>query len=84
MTETETDKEFVKRVAHWYCPWGWENGDFDRLLALARRGAAIPDVPTEEMRKTGVDARWQSAIRDANNVYEIYRAMIQAALKEGK
>lgn len=81
---TETDKAFLDDAPFLWNTRRLTDEDFHRLFTLARRGAAIPDVPTEEMRKTGVDARWQSAIRDANNVYEIYRAMIQTALKEGK
>ena len=39
----------------------------------------VPDEPTPEMLKVGVDARWQSAFRNANNVFEIYGAMLAAA-----
>ncbi|GEP11698.1 hypothetical protein [Methylobacterium gnaphalii] len=39
----------------------------------------VPREPTEEMMKVGSAARWQSPIRDADSVYEIYRAMLAAA-----
>lgn len=44
--------------------------------------AVVPKKPTQKMESVGVEARWRSAIRDANNVREIYRAMIEAAKGE--
>ena len=41
----------------------------------------VPVEPTEEMADAGTDARWQSVIRDANNVREIWTAMLSAAPK---
>ena len=38
--------------------------------------------PTNEMADVGTEARWRSAVRDANSVREIWSAMIDAALKE--
>jgi hypothetical protein len=55
---------------------------------LADEGLAIvPREATAPMADVGAEARWQSAVRDANNVREIYRAMIAAApdaLREGE
>ena len=60
----------------------------DSLIDLLRPIAAgthviVPIEPTEKMKKVGIDARWQSPVRDANNVSEIYRAMIEAS-QEGE
>ncbi len=78
----ETDAEFITR-----CKYGVYNGlplkDADRLLALATRGAKIPDEPTEEMIEAGAKAlakgyngghtHWLLFIDEA-------RAMLSAAL----
>ena len=60
----------------------------DEIIELLRPIAAgthmiVPIEPTEKMRKVGIDARWQSPVRDANNVSEIYRAMLKAS-QEGE
>lgn len=39
----------------------------------------VPKNPTSEMIRVGTDARWASAIRSANNVFEIYRAMLSVS-----
>ena len=50
------------------------------LTALKEAGwAVVPVEITDEMRKVGTEARWQSAVRDANNVGEIWSAMLSAA-----
>ena len=47
---------------------------------LAYEGlVVVPREATAPMADVGAEARWQSAVRDANNVREIYRAMISAA-----
>jgi hypothetical protein len=52
-----------------------DRGVMDRLLALARRGAAVPDIPTANML---------AAAENYHEDHEIYRAMIATALKEAK
>jgi len=49
------------------------------LTAALANHVVVPKEPTEAMINVGVEARWQSCVRDANSVYEIYRAMISAA-----
>jgi hypothetical protein len=56
------------------------------LAALEAAGVRLaPSEATHKMADVGTEARWQSAVRDANNVREIWRAMLAAspyALKE--
>lgn len=52
-------------------------------LDSARRAVKALREPDEAMRRVGVEARWQSPVRDANNVREIFTAMIDAILSEG-
>lgn len=53
-------------------------------LALIEARAAIEEmrVPTKAMVEAGTEARWRSAVRDANSIREIWNAGIDAALKE--
>lgn len=47
---------------------------------LSDNGLAI--VPVEAnagMTEVGAEARWRSAVRDANNCFEIWQAMVKAA-----
>ena len=47
--------------------------------AIEAEGLAIvPVEATDAMADTGTEARWKSAVRDADNAREIYRAMIEA------
>jgi hypothetical protein len=57
-----------------------DRGVMDRLIVLARRGAAIPDIATETMH----DAAEAVLMTHGANLFQIYRAMIQTALKEAK
>jgi len=51
----------------------------DVLSAIEAQGlAVVPVEATKAMADIGTKARWQSAVRDADNVREIYRAMIEA------
>lgn len=63
--------------------WGSERSDHKAQFVLSALKAAglvvVPKEPTNTMAEIGVDARWQSAVRDADSVREIYRAMIRAA-----
>ena len=43
----------------------------------------VPKVATEGMRVVGRDARWRNAVRSADNVGEIFSAMIASAPKFG-
>jgi hypothetical protein len=52
MSETETTEAFLKRMAS--TVQNISMIDWDRLSNLARRGAAIPDEPTEAMIFQGV------------------------------
>ena len=56
------------------------------MRALEASGVRlVPSEVTHKMADVGTEARWQSAVRDANNVREIWRAMLAAspyALKE--
>jgi len=56
--------------------------DEDRYRSMAIAAIAAMRVPTKGMVDVGTEARWQSAIRDANSVREIWQHMIDAALKE--
>jgi hypothetical protein len=47
-----------------------------RALSPSPDTVLVPREPTPEMVNAGTDARWASAVRDANNVREIWRAMI--------
>jgi hypothetical protein len=44
----------------------------------------VPREATEEMATVGTEARWRSAVRDADSVREIHAAMIAAAPASGK
>lgn len=60
---------------------------FEYILAALRAIApdgplvAVPRQPTQAMVDVGTEARWRSAVRDADNVREIYQAMIEEASK---
>ena len=67
--------------------WGYYvPGVTAALAALEAAGVRLaPSEATHKMADVGTEARWQSAVRDANNVREIWRAMLAAspyALKE--
>lgn len=50
------------------------------LAAIEAAGVRlVPVEATPTMAYVGTDARWQSAVRDANNVREIWRAMLAAS-----
>lgn len=50
------------------------------LAAIEAAGVRlVPSEATHKMADVGTEARWQSAVRDANNVREIYRAMLAAS-----
>jgi hypothetical protein len=65
--------------------WTHWKGEADAALSVLRQWladeglAVVPREATAPMADVGAEARWQSAVRDANNVREIYRAMIAAA-----
>lgn len=81
--ETDTDKavlEFLDRMekVEWFSEIGWD--DLERLIALARRGAAVPDEPSDEMIEAGMS---KTGIYSHESFWKVaYRAMIQAALKD--
>ncbi len=85
---SETDLEFVDRTGWWERPDEICRNDWNRLLALARRGAAIPDEPTKKMIESGnYTGDWgykeeSSWCRQNGNPDEIYRAMIKTALEQ--
>jgi hypothetical protein len=87
MSETETTEAFLKRIADTTL-FGSEQyvKDYERLYNLARRGAAIPDEPTEAMLNAELGLRpWDNlpsyeSRRDLRPY--IYRAMLSTALKE--
>lgn len=49
---------------------------------IARAAIEAMRNPMNDMVDVGTEARWQSAVRDANSVREIWSHMIDAALKE--
>ncbi len=66
-------------------PPSWEEADkWQRgaMLSNARAAIEVMRSATNEMANAGAEARWQSPIRDANNVREIWSAMIDMALAE--
>ena len=87
---TESDEEVIAAAERFGISGLLTKEQFDHLVALARRGAAIPDVPTEEMQeaasprpahwdKTDLSTRLRlhaEAIRADD-----YRAMIAKALE---
>jgi hypothetical protein len=79
MTETESNEDFIERMGV-VGPAYAGHEDYGRLLALARRGAAIPDIATETMH----DAAEAVLMAHGANLFQIYRTMIQTALKEAK
>jgi hypothetical protein len=71
---TESNDEFMMRMGV-IGPAYAGHEDYIRLLALAERGAAIPDEPTEAMiHETGATI----------SGCDLYERMIQTALKEAK
>lgn len=62
---------------------GWEHYKPEAVEVLAAIEAAgvrlVPVEATHKMADVGTEARWQSAVRDANNVREIWRAMLAAS-----
>jgi hypothetical protein len=77
---TESNDEFLRRILRERNYIDSDRSiffhiDIDRILALARRGAAIPDEATEAMF---------AAYLAEFTIAEGYRAMIQTALKEAK
>jgi hypothetical protein len=84
---SETDEDFLERVINkLMLQRGLKLDDILRLSALARRGAAIPDEPTEAMLNAELGLRpWDNlpsyeSRRDLRPY--IYRAMLSTALKE--
>lgn len=69
---------------------GNTHGDFDALspevqgvfTRFARAAIEEMRVPVADMVGVGTEARWRSAVRDANSINAIWNAMIDAALKE--
>ncbi len=61
--------------------WGYYvPGVTAALAALEAAGVRlVPVEATHKMADVGTEARWQSAVRDANNVREIWRAMLAAS-----
>lgn len=88
MSETETTEAFLKRVND-----TWDNGgkisayDEGCLLRLARRGAAVPDEPTEAMIEALHDriehyAECGLSFIEEYSLAPAYRAMLATALKD--
>lgn len=77
----ETDLEFVERLET-YRPF-FNDEDYMRFILLARRGAMIPDAPTEAMCEAGY-GRFMKYDGGLLPMGMAYRAMIKAALKETK
>jgi hypothetical protein len=48
------------------------------IVVEAALTAVLPLEPTQAMVDAGTEARWRSAVRDADNVREIWRAMCAA------
>jgi hypothetical protein len=67
---TETDEAFLKRMREKLLFDGRDD-DEERLLSLARRGAAIPDEPTEAMIDEGCNC--------ADDLMHCYQKEIVAA-----
>lgn len=65
------DREFISKLGLFLA---------DHPGLIGRAAIEAMREPTQDMAKVGTDARWQSAVRDANNAREIWRAMIDAAL----
>lgn len=85
----ETSEEFLKRVASDTKRRGgvmFEGKEASaHLLALARRGAKVPDESTEEMVKAARNADPLSCDVDDDDIYiytRIWSAMLQTALKD--
>ena len=58
----------------------WLSNANAALAALEAAGVRlVPSEATHKMADVGEEARWQSAVRDANNVREIWRAMLAAS-----
>lgn len=88
----ETDVEFLKRMMDDYGEESYAEikwPDFDRLIALAERGAAVPDEPTHVMTIAGQvfpSKLFEQSVSSGQEIVEVarntYRAMLQAALKD--
>lgn len=76
---TETDAEFVNRVASYGVGGMLSKAEFDELIRLARRSAAVPDNMTPEMFKAAYTAYHNE---EGAGFYDAYRAMLAAALKD--
>ena len=48
-----------------------------RLSAMGL--VVVPEWPTPEMIKVGIEARWQSAVRNPDSIGEIWTAMLTAS-----
>ena len=56
--------------------------EYEALLKRARTVIAAMRGPTVSMVEAGTEARWHSPVRNADNVREIWDAMIGVALSE--
>jgi hypothetical protein len=83
MSETETTEAFLKRMANTF-EEHWSRPDVHRLLSLARRGASIPDEPTEAMLKGARDWSVKKYGMGVGNdgASGCWKAMLSIALKE--
>jgi hypothetical protein len=85
MSETETTEAFLKRMREKLLFDGRDD-DEERLLSLARRGAAIPDEATEAMLKGARDWSVKKYGMGVGNdgASGCWEAMLSTALKESK
>ncbi|MDK4725658.1 hypothetical protein [Rhizobium phaseoli] len=76
----------IERVARALDPYAWSEKGFSirREVSKQQARAAIAEMreATPAMVEVGTEARWRSAVRDANSINEIWNVMIDAALKE--
>ncbi|WP_231711132.1 hypothetical protein [Xanthobacter dioxanivorans] len=83
---TKVDKIRAKQAAKptgSALPMAWpQSATAQEPVAVPAGFVMVPLKPTHEMVDVGEKARWQSAVRDANNVREIYAAMLAAAPKQ--
>lgn len=79
----ETDAEFLNR--YWTeLNWDTDDADFDRLFALARRGAAVQDLPSQirEAEKSSPYAFGKTAafLHGLSSGYEAAAQIVESAL----